>query len=83
MPHFVDDDLTLVLVNVGENTVGSPVEFAVGLAVPRRVVPLGRRPELISSDAVKFLLDLGSSLAIQRLERSFGTGREGNGVGHW
>lgn len=82
MPHVVDDDFASILVDVGEDAVGAPIELAVRLTVPRRVVPVSGRPELGISDTVKLLLYLGNSFAVQSLERRLEAASEGNVVGH-
>jgi len=78
----VDHDLASTLVDVGEDTVGAPVELAGRLAAPRRVAPVSRRPSVRASDTLQFLLQAGGRLTVQRLESRLGIAPEGNVVGH-
>ena len=83
MACLVNDDLVVSGVNVGEDTVRAPVELAVGLARPRAVPPVVRRPPLVVRDALQLLLDLRRSLCVQRLEGLLSSVPERNLVSHF
>lgn len=82
MSRLVDDYLATLFVDIRKDTVGSPLELSISLAIPNRVIPITRGPKLVGGHSLQFLSELIGGLAIQRLERLLEAGRKRNVVGH-